>query len=50
MNEAVAALHLYANKPGPSAERAGNLYRSLRVAVMRNVLNEFHRTGHFWEQ
>jgi mannosyl-oligosaccharide glucosidase len=36
--------------PGPLRTRVRRLYRRLRSAVVRNVLDEYHRTGVLWEQ
>ncbi|CAM9467730.1 unnamed protein product [Chrysoparadoxa australica] len=47
---ACAALHRYAGKRGPYQERAANLYRKLRLALIDTVLESYHETGFFWEQ
>eukprot|EP00605_Chrysophyceae_sp_TOSAG23-4_P002898 GSChrysophyteH1.ASY1.ANO1.3193.1 assembled CDS len=46
---AISALHHYGAVEGPCQLRAIELYKRLRHAVVRNVLNEYHRTGFFWE-
>ncbi len=49
--QAVRALRHYAYEAaGPHSAHADRLYRSLRRAVVDNVVKEYHRTGFVWEQ
>ncbi|XP_049883221.1 mannosyl-oligosaccharide glucosidase [Pectinophora gossypiella] len=47
---ALSALRHYAGQEGPHAVRAGQLHDRLRENVVNNILNEYKRTGYFWEQ
>lgn len=47
---ALKALHHYASQPGPYSEDAKRIYTELRHNVVRNIINQYHRTGYIWEQ
>ncbi|KIJ27409.1 glycoside hydrolase family 63 protein [Sphaerobolus stellatus SS14] len=47
----VASLYtIYAAQPGPYQERAREIYTKLRENIIKNVHNEYVRTGYVWEQ
>ena len=46
---ALSALHHYAHTTGPYNELAGEIYTDLRTNLVKNMLNEFYRTGYIWE-
>lgn len=47
---AVKALHHYSNAEGPYKTQAEKIYRELRENVVRNVMNQYFKTGYVWEQ
>lgn len=47
---ALKALHHYASQPGPYSEDAKRIYTELRHNVVRNIFNQYKRTGYIWEQ
>eukprot|EP00899_Mesostigma_viride_P027617 jgi/Mesvir1/803/Mv17396-RA.1 len=47
---ALGALHHYRQVAGPHAARAGELYASLRQAVLGNIQECYARTHYLWEQ
>lgn len=48
---ALKSLHHYANLPNtPYADLAKEIYLELRQNVVTNILNQYNRTGYFWEQ
>lgn len=44
------ALYHYASHPGPYSEDAKRIYKELRHNVVRNIYNQYKRTGYIWEQ
>ncbi|VFQ71484.1 unnamed protein product [Cuscuta campestris] len=46
----LGALHHYSREPGPYRERAKTIYQELRSNLIRNVVQNYHRTGYLWEQ
>lgn len=46
----LSALHHYSRVEGPYREKAKNIYSDLRNNLIRNVVNNYHQTGYFWEQ
>ena len=46
----LGGLRHYADVPGPSQERAATIYAELRDNLVGNMLDEWKRTGYFWEQ
>ncbi|KAG1469294.1 hypothetical protein G6F56_003335 [Rhizopus delemar] len=40
----------YMQVPGPYQERAQKIYAQLRENIIRNVYNEYKKTGYIWEQ
>lgn len=46
----LSALQYYANVPGPSSDKAGDIYRELRMNVLKNMYRVYEKTGHIWEQ
>lgn len=47
---ALRALHHYGSQPGPYSEDAKRIYVELRHNVVRNIINQYKRTGYIWEQ
>lgn len=47
---AVRALHFYGTIEGPYREPAFKLYKELRENVIRNVMEQYFKTGYIWEQ
>lgn len=47
---ALKALHHYATQPGPYSEDAKRIYTELRHNVVRNIINQYKRSGYIWEQ
>jgi mannosyl-oligosaccharide glucosidase len=47
---ALAGLHHYGATPGPSQERAAQLYTELRDNLVGTMIAEWERTGYLWEQ
>ncbi|KAK3166350.1 hypothetical protein QOZ80_1AG0044680 [Eleusine coracana subsp. coracana] len=45
----LSALHHYAHEDGPYKGRAGELYEKLRSNLIRNIAQNYHETGFFWE-
>lgn len=45
----LSALHHYAHEDGPYMSRAGQLYGDLRSNLIRNIVQNYHETGFFWE-
>ncbi|CAI9093220.1 OLC1v1028665C1 [Oldenlandia corymbosa var. corymbosa] len=46
----LSALHHYSREDGPYRERAETIYKDLRHNLVRNVVNNYQKTGYFWEQ
>jgi mannosyl-oligosaccharide glucosidase len=46
---ALDALNYYAKSGGPSARLASEIYSKLRENVLKNVAEQFEKTGFFWE-
>lgn len=46
----VRALYYYANTPGPYSDTAQQIYDQLRRNLIKNIFNEYKRTGYVWEQ
>lgn len=46
---ALRALHHYSNTAGPYADVAQEIYSELRSNIVKNMINEFVRTGYIWE-
>ncbi|KAL5038334.1 hypothetical protein BDV3_006485 [Batrachochytrium dendrobatidis] len=40
----------YMNKPGPYQQQAQRIYKNLRANVIKNVHEEYVKTGYVWEQ
>ena len=38
------------NKPGPYQQQAQRIYKNLRANVIKNVHEEYVKTGYVWEQ
>lgn len=47
---ALKALHHYGSQPGPYSEDAKRIYIELRHNVVRNIFNQYKRSGYIWEQ
>lgn len=47
---AVRALHHYGSVEGPYQEEARKVYKELRENVVRNIVNQYFKTGYIWEQ
>jgi mannosyl-oligosaccharide glucosidase len=47
---ALSGLRHYATVAGPSQQRASDIYTELRDNLVGNMLDEWKRTGYFWEQ
>lgn len=47
---ALDALRYYAQSGGTNARLAAELYDKLRLNVVRNIADQFERSGFFWEQ
>ncbi|XP_078447230.1 glucosidase 1 [Wolffia australiana] len=47
---ALTALRHYSQADGPHKERAGSIYEELRGNLIRNVVQNYERTGFLWEQ
>ncbi|KAL3649881.1 ADP-ribosylation factor GTPase-activating protein gcs1 [Castilleja foliolosa] len=46
----LSALHYYSQVDGPYRDRAKNIYNDLRNNLIRNVVNNYNKTGCLWEQ
>ncbi|KAL4192523.1 hypothetical protein AMTRI_Chr06g172410 [Amborella trichopoda] len=46
----LSALQHYAQEDGPHKERASTVYKELREILIRNVVQNYHRSGYLWEQ
>ncbi|XP_013390408.1 mannosyl-oligosaccharide glucosidase [Lingula anatina] len=46
---AIRALHHYSNTEGPYKTKAKEIYKELRDNVVKNIVNEYKRTGYVWE-
>ncbi|XVE85298.1 hypothetical protein DITRI_Ditri17bG0080500 [Diplodiscus trichospermus] len=46
----LSSLRHYSLENGPYREKARAIYYELRQNLMRNVVQNYHRTGFFWEQ
>nr|GMD23223.1 mannosyl-oligosaccharide glucosidase GCS1 [Ipomoea batatas] len=46
----LGALHHYSREPGPYREKARTIYQELRSNLIRNVVENYHKTGYLWEQ
>lgn len=44
------ALHQYSGISGPNQSRASKLYKELRINLIKNMFNEYQKTGFVWEQ
>lgn len=47
---AVRALHHYSSEEGPHRTRAKRIYQELRSNLIRNIFEQYQRTGYIWEQ
>lgn len=47
---ALKALHHYGSQPGPYSEDAKRIYVELRHNLVKNVINQYKRSGYVWEQ
>ncbi|XP_022919576.2 mannosyl-oligosaccharide glucosidase [Onthophagus taurus] len=47
---AVRALYHYKSVDGPFKVQAGEMYEKLRSNVIRNVINQYFKSGYLWEQ
>eukprot|EP00929_Paragymnodinium_shiwhaense_P076182 TRINITY_DN39117_c0_g1_i1.p1 TRINITY_DN39117_c0_g1~~TRINITY_DN39117_c0_g1_i1.p1 ORF type:complete len:855 (-),score=143.72 TRINITY_DN39117_c0_g1_i1:43-2607(-) len=47
---AVNALKHYSSIPGPYKERASELYKKLSSNLVKNIFENYKRTGYLWEQ
>lgn len=47
---AVRALHYYGTVEGPHKETAFKVYRELRENIIKNVMEQYFKTGYVWEQ
>jgi mannosyl-oligosaccharide glucosidase len=46
----LSALKYYAKIPGPYSDKAGEIYKELRMNILKNMLKVYEKTGHIWEQ
>ncbi|XP_068129656.1 mannosyl-oligosaccharide glucosidase [Hyperolius riggenbachi] len=46
----VRALHHYSQLEGPYQERAGSIYRELRINLLANLYRQYKESGFLWEQ
>lgn len=46
----LSSLQYYGNIPGPHADRAKEIYRELRMNIVKNMYRVYEKTGHVWEQ
>ena len=46
----LSGLHHYAHVAGPAQTRAAAVYAELRDNLVGTMLDEWERTGYFWEQ
>ncbi|KDP35806.1 hypothetical protein JCGZ_10442 [Jatropha curcas] len=46
----LSALYHYSKEDGPYRERAKIIYEDLRSNLIRNVVQNYHKTGFLWEQ
>lgn len=46
----LSALHHYSTEDGPYRERARIIYEELRVNLIKNVVDNYYKTGYVWEQ
>jgi mannosyl-oligosaccharide glucosidase len=46
----VRALEHYAKHPGPHQKRAADLAQRLRSNLIKNVFQQYQKTGYVWEQ
>ena len=46
----LSALQYYAKQSGPYAAKADEIYRELRLNLIRNMYRIYEKTGHIWEQ
>lgn len=47
---ALKALHHYASQPGPYTEDAKRIYVELRHNIVKNIIDQYKRSGYIWEQ
>lgn len=47
---ALKALYHYASQPGPYIDDAKRIYTELRHNVVRNIFNQYKKSGYVWEQ
>lgn len=47
---AARALHYYGNIGGPYKDEALKLYKELRENIVKNVMNQYFKSGYVWEQ
>lgn len=47
---ALKALYHYGSEPGPYSEDAKRIYTELRHNVVRNIFNQYKKSGYIWEQ
>ncbi|CAF1041203.1 unnamed protein product [Adineta steineri] len=46
----LSALQHYAKIPGPYSDKAGQIYKQLRINLIKNMFRVYEKTGHVWEQ
>ncbi len=46
----LSALQYYANTPGPYSDKAEEIYKELRMNILKNMFRVYEKTGHIWEQ
>ena len=46
----LSSLQYYGNIPGPYADGAKEIYRELRMNILKNMYRVYEKTGHVWEQ
>lgn len=47
---AIRALHFYSTVEGPFKNQSKEIYKELRMNVIRNLMNQYTKTGYIWEQ
>jgi mannosyl-oligosaccharide glucosidase len=46
----LSSLQYYANIPGPYSDKAKEIYKELRMNILKNMFHVYEKTGHIWEQ
>lgn len=47
---AARSLHHYSKIEGPYRELSGKIYKQLRENIIKNVMQQYYKTGYIWEQ